>query len=148
MKRVAVTQLVNMTKCENQTLLNTVYKPKLANDVKQRQKEGISDHKKFEKLNNKYANNSQRVISEMNKSSDRRCYVATAIFGNHSPETTVLRKWRDQTLSQYYVGRLFIQAYYKTSPMLLRVMPSWTRPVTKAILLRVVKAIRNNNGKS
>lgn len=146
MKRVAVTQLVNMTKCENQTLLNTVYKPKLANDVKQRQKEGISDHKKFEKLNNKYANNSQRVISEMNKSSDRRCYVATAIFGNTSPETIVLRKWRDQTLSQYYAGRLFIQAYYKISPLLLRVMPSWTKPITKSILIRFVQAIRNNNG--
>lgn len=146
MKRVAVTQLVNMTKCENQTLLNTVYKPKLANDVKQRQKEGISDHKKFEKLNNKYANDSQRVISEMNKSSDRRCYVATAIFGNTSPETTVLRKWRDQTLSQYYAGRLFIQAYYKISPVLLRIMPSWTKPITKSILIRFVQAIRNNNG--
>lgn len=146
MKRVAVTQLVNMTKCENQTLLNTVYKPKLANDVKQRQKEGISDHKKFEKLNNKYANNSQRVISEMNKSSDRRCYVATAIFGNTSPETTILRKWRDQTLSQYYAGRLFIQAYYKISPVLLRIMPSWTKPITKSILIRFVQAIRNNNG--
>lgn len=146
MKRVAVTQLVNMTKCENQTLLNTVYKPKLANDVKQRQKEGISDHKKFEKLNNKYANDSQRVISEMNKSSDRRCYVATAIFGNTSPETTVLRRWRDQTLSQYYAGRLFIQAYYKISPVLLRIMPSWTKPITKSILIRFVQAIRNNNG--
>lgn len=146
MKRVAVTQLVNMTKCENQTLLNTVYKPKLANDVKQRQKEGISDHKKFEKLNNKYANDSQRVISEMNKSSDRRCYVATAIFGNTSPETIVLRKWRDQTLSQYYAGRLFIQAYYKISPVLLRIMPSWTKPITKSILIRFVQAIRNNNG--
>lgn len=146
MKRVAVTQLVNMTKCENQTLLNTVYKPKLANDVKQRQKEGISDHKKFEKLNNKYANDSQRVISEMNKSSDRRCYVATAIFGNTSPETTILRKWRDQTLSQYYAGRLFIQAYYKISPVLLRIMPSWTKPITKSILIRFVQAIRNNNG--
>lgn len=146
MKRVAVTELVNMTKCENQTLLNTVYKPKLANDVKQRQKEGISDHKKFEKLNNKYANNSQRVISEMNKSSDRRCYVATAIFGNTSPETTVLRRWRDQTLSQYYAGRLFIQAYYKISPLLLRMMPSWTKPITKSILIRFVQAIRNNNG--
>lgn len=146
MKRVAVTQLVNMTKCENQTLLNTVYKPKLANDVKQRQKEGISDHKKFEKLNNKYANDSQRVISEMNKSSDRRCYVATAIFGNTSPETTVLRRWRDQTLSQYYAGRLFIQAYYKISPLLLRMMPSWTKPITKSILIRFVQAIRNNNG--
>lgn len=145
MKRVAVTQLVNMTKCENQTLLNTIYKPKLANDVKQRQKEGISDHKKFEKLNNKYANNSQRVLSEMNKSSDRRCYVATAIFGNTSPETTVLRKWRDEKLSQYYAGRVFIRVYYKLSPFLLRAMPSCTKPMAKAILTKFVEWIRNKD---
>ena len=45
------------------------------------------------------------------------CFIATAAFGTpFSEELNVLRDWRDQSLNQSSYGRLFIQAYYATSP--------------------------------
>lgn len=42
MKRIAVTHLINITKCENQTMLNMIYKPKIDKEVKERQKKWVS----------------------------------------------------------------------------------------------------------
>lgn len=142
MKRIAVTHLINITKCENQTILNMIYKPKIDKEVKERQKMGIKDHKKFENLNNKYAGNTSKVVEEMNRSNDKRCYVATAIFGAYSSETILLRKWRDDKLRKTILGRLFIKLYYKISPLLLRILPKWTSPMTKYILTKFIKIIR------
>lgn len=141
-KRIAVTQLINITKCENQTMLNLVYKPKQDKEMRARQKEGIQAHKQFENLNNKYSNNTEKVVHQMNKRSDKRCYIATAIFGNNSEETILLRKWRDENLSTNYLGKIFIKAYYKLSPYLLRVSPSWMEPPMRKILNIFIKRIR------
>ena len=49
------------------------------------------------------------------------CYIATAVYGSYnSPEVRTLRKFRDNTLSQNFFGRLFIKFYYKTSPTLVK----------------------------
>jgi hypothetical protein len=142
MKRIAVTHLINITKCENQTMLNMIHKPKMDKEVKERQQMGIKDHKKFENLNNKYASNTSKVVEEMNNTTDKRCYVATAIFGAYSSETILLRKWRDDKLSKSFLGRLFVKIYYKISPLLLRVLPKWTSPITKYVLIKFIKIIR------
>lgn len=36
MKRIAVTHLINITKCENQTMLDMVYKPNVDKEIKNR----------------------------------------------------------------------------------------------------------------
>lgn len=142
MKRISVTHLINITKCENQTMLDMVYKPTVDKEIKNRQTMGIKDHKKFENLNNKYANNTSKVIEEMNKSNDKRCYIATAIFGAYSEETLLLRRWRDDTLKRTLFGRLFIKVYYKVSPLLLRTLPKWIIPITKQVLIKFINKIR------
>ena len=49
------------------------------------------------------------------------CYVATAIYGSYDcPEVWVLRRFRDNTLDNYLIGRWFIQTYYAISPTLVR----------------------------
>lgn len=142
MKRISVTHLINVTKCENQTMLNMIYKPKIDKEIKERQKMGIKDHKKFENLNNKYASNTSKVVEEMNKRNDKRCYIATAVFGAYSSETILLRKWRDDKLSKSFLGRIFIKLYYKFSPLLLRGLPKWTSPITIYVLTKFIKIIR------
>ncbi len=142
MKRISVTHLINITKCEKQTMLDMVYKPKLDKEIKNRQKMGIKDHKKFENLNNKYAGDTSKVIEQMNKTNDKRCYIATAIFGAYSEETLLLREWRDNTLRRTLLGRLFIKYYYRISPLLLRIMPKCIVPFTKYILTQFIKIIR------
>jgi hypothetical protein len=49
------------------------------------------------------------------------CYIATAVYGDYdAPEVLVLRKFRDQVLKKYILGRTFIKIYYTVSPPLAR----------------------------
>ena len=48
------------------------------------------------------------------------CYVATAVYSSYDcPEVWVLRRFRDQSLSQSLAGRAFIKTYYAISPTLV-----------------------------
>lgn len=45
------------------------------------------------------------------------CYVATMVYGSYdAPEVIVLRKFRDNWLMNYRLGRYFIKWYYNNSP--------------------------------
>lgn len=49
------------------------------------------------------------------------CYVATAVYGSYDcPEVWTLRRFRDRTLDETWYGRLFIKAYYATSPTFVK----------------------------
>ena len=49
------------------------------------------------------------------------CYVATAVYGSYDcPEVWTLRRFRDYTLDKTWYGRLFIKAYYSTSPTFVK----------------------------
>ena len=54
-------------------------------------------------------------------SPDGGCYIATSVYGSYdTPEVWTLRRFRDDVLGQTWYGRLFIKAYYATSPTLVR----------------------------
>nr|WP_304952638.1 CFI-box-CTERM domain-containing protein [Xylophilus sp. ASV27] len=47
----------------------------------------------------------------------KKCFVASAVYGSASaPEVVVLRRFRDNTLRRFWLGRMFIKAYYRFSP--------------------------------
>ena len=49
------------------------------------------------------------------------CYIATSVYGSYdAPEVWTLRRFRDNVLADSWYGRLFIKAYYATSPTLVR----------------------------
>lgn len=49
------------------------------------------------------------------------CYIATAVYGDYScPEVMALRRYRDDCLSNYSLGRAFIKLYYAVSPTLAK----------------------------
>ena len=49
------------------------------------------------------------------------CYIATMAYGDYNhPQVVILREYRDQVLSKYIFGRLFIKIYYGTSPYLVK----------------------------
>ena len=48
------------------------------------------------------------------------CYIATMAYGNYNhPQVIVLRRYRDQVLSNSIFGRYFIYLYYIISPKLV-----------------------------
>jgi hypothetical protein len=50
---------------------------------------------------------------------DKRCFVATYAYGVEDFRTIKLRKFRDQCLNTFALGRLFVFLYYFASPYLV-----------------------------
>ena len=51
------------------------------------------------------------------------CYIATAVYGSYDcPEVWVLRRYRDNNLSNHRIGRSFIKIYYALSPMIVKLL--------------------------
>lgn len=70
------------------------------------------------------------------------CFIATAIYGSYDcPEVWVLRRFRDSTLANSTFGKLFIQVYYAISPPLLRVLGSLGKPLFRAPVNALVRAL-------
>ncbi|MER3376529.1 MAG: CFI-box-CTERM domain-containing protein [Allomuricauda sp.] len=45
------------------------------------------------------------------------CYIATKVYGSYThPQVLELREFRDKQLDNYYLGKKFIESYYKYSP--------------------------------
>jgi len=74
------------------------------------------------------------------------CYVATCVYGSYDcPEVWTLRRFRDNILSKYVLGRLFIKVYYAISP---RIVSAWgenesVRGVWKKPLDKLVGFLKN-----
>lgn len=67
--------------------------------------------------------NQEKYVTETTSSSTSSsgCYVATAVYGSYDcPEVWTLRRFRDFTLDETWYGRLFIKAYYATSPTFVK----------------------------
>ncbi len=59
---------------------------------------------------------SSTVVPEKNKSA---CYIATEVYGSqNSPEVLCLKKYRDESLSQNFLGQIIIRTYYLCSPQI------------------------------
>lgn len=51
-----------------------------------------------------------------------KCYIATMVYEDYNhPKVIVLRRFRDDVISNYYIGRIAIQFYYALSPTFVRV---------------------------
>src|SRR5699024_9681073 len=62
--------------------------------------------------------NSQPITGKL--SQDKRCFIATAVYGPDAWQTNALRNWRDDALLPHAWGRLFIGSYYRISPAIAR----------------------------
>jgi len=92
---------------------------------------GFSDD---EKLSEKYE-------KEMMKG-ETGCFIATAVYGSSSsPEVMKLRRFRDEQIQHYFFGRLFIQLYYRVSPIMAEYIKDkdlWKTFLRKKVLDRIV----------
>lgn len=50
---------------------------------------------------------------------DKRCYVASYLYGENHQVTHCLRRYRDSVLLKSTLGRLFVSIYYRISPTLV-----------------------------
>jgi hypothetical protein len=72
-------------------------------------------NEQYEILNQAAENEIFQQISQ--PSEKKRCYIASMVFGEDAPQVLVLRKFRDNVLRRYLLGRIFIRLYERYSPL-------------------------------
>ena len=73
------------------------------------------------------------------------CYVATCVYGSYDcPEVWVLRRYRDNVLSNTWGGRAFIKIYYALSPMFVKLFGkhNWFTNICKLALDKIIEKIQ------
>jgi hypothetical protein len=79
-------------------------------------KYGIDKVENF--LNTHFSANTPEPIKAIKKEG---CYIATTCYGDYNAkEVLVFRKYRDNVLQKYFLGRIFIKTYYLLSPTLAK----------------------------
>ena len=79
---------------------------------------------------------------ELNRmAQDKRCYIASHLYGIDDGRTEVLRSFRDKTLLRHRPGKVLVNIYYRLSPTLIRI--SSRVPAADRCLRYVVNSIVN-----
>ena len=85
-------------------------------------------------------------IKDAIKKKSEGCYIATMVYGDYEHyQVLALREYRDKTLSQFLLGRVFIKFYYATSPYIviaLRNHPRINRSI-KFLLDSIIRRLNN-----
>lgn len=79
------------------------------------------------------------------------CYVATCVYGSYDcPPVWTLRRFRDEILSNSFLGRAFIKIYYAISPTAVRLFgkQKWFHKLFKSPLDKLVKKLQDNGVES
>ena len=70
------------------------------------------------------------------------CFIATAVYGSYNaPEVIILRKFRDNFLLNYFMGRIFITFYYKISPPIAYKVKNFIKKLFSLLIRVVAKSI-------
>lgn len=117
----SISKIVATVYCERQAILDRQHGRTRSKDVEAKAREGTFEHERFA-----WEGRTQATV-------DRRCFIASAVYGGDAPQTDLLRAWRDRILMPRRLGRWVVVAYYATSPWLVRRFGSHPR------LTRVVR---------
>lgn len=110
-KSVSATELATLGRCERQLVLDARYGKTPARSTKADRQRGDREHLRHHV-------EAQRYATQPMATGDRRCFIATAIYGPDAPQTWLLRHWRDHRLLPYPAGRFLVWLYYRCSPMI------------------------------
>ena len=103
-----ITDIVGAVYCEQKVLFDRERGDARPLEVRAKAAAGTFEHLRFE------------VEGHTRAAMDRRCFIASAVYGPDAPETCFLRAWRDRVLMPAASGRLFVRGYYLLSPAVAR----------------------------
>jgi len=90
---------------------------------------------------------SVRCVQNSSKNSSGACYIATCVYGSYDcPEVWTLRQFRDNELSNLWLGRQFIRIYYAVSPKIVELFGNkkWFSRLWKPIIDKIVHKLQRN----
>jgi hypothetical protein len=126
--RLSITQVVSASYCEHKAMLDCRIGQKKTPTVAARAAAGEVAHAQFEREGRVLASRGPILPPHSNQTPmpgattgaqtgrDRRCFIASTVYGQEAPETEVLRAWRDRVLMRTVLGRGFVRLYYVLSP--------------------------------
>ena len=136
-QHITVTDVAQMGICEQQLLLDEEYGKQRSKALRNLAREGERVHSHYERA--------------LVKAKDKRCFIASAIFGPYAPETELLRDFRDRYLKIHWWGRIAVALYYRISPRLVILVRRYAalHQITRICLLAVVEtlAAQKNGGR-
>ena len=138
MKKIGVSELAEVATCERRVFLKARYGERTNKSREVARSKGILVHDAAYRQRHPEVSKQVRTPA-----GDKRCFVATCLYGENGSETVALRAFRDSTLRQSSLGRASIWLYYRTSPTLVRAMElqPWLKRPVDAIVRIVLKAI-------
>jgi len=135
-KYVSATELATLGKCERLAVLEARYGSRPSVRTRQARQRGDREHLRHHR--------EALAFGRTPATPDRRCFIASAVYGPDAWQTNYLRTWRDRHLMPTWWGRLMIGAYYALSPALVRRLPHWPRlrRLVQAMLDRGIRWMR------
>lgn len=110
-----ITDIVGTVYCEQKVLFDRARGDARPLPVRAKAAGGTFEHLRFQ------------VEGRTRAAMDRRCFIATVIYGPDAAETNFLRAWRDRVLLPSLAGRAFVRCYYALSPWLVPVLARSSR---------------------
>lgn len=102
---VSATDLAKMGYCEKKVLLAFLHGERTTPEQRRSMARGRVAHQQYFE---------QGVAA----TKDRRCFIASSVFGPDAAETQVLRAYRDAVLIPRRWGRWMVAVYYSISPVM------------------------------
>ena len=106
---VSASILAQLGSCEKKAHLSFIHGNRFSELQKKLMNKGTIAHEE----------NRKKVLA--GTEGDKRCFIATEIYGIHAEQTKYLRIFRDQRLLPNPLGKIFVTLYYRYSPLVVRI---------------------------
>lgn len=132
---VSATELAEMGFCEKRVLLAHLHGEGLTPAQRRSVDRGRKAHEQFYR---------EGLAAASEARADRRCFVATCLYGDSAWQTETLRRFRDKVLLRCHLGCRVVEAYYALAPGVCRLLVRlpWLRPPVCALVGVLVRAAR------
>jgi len=132
---VSATELAEMGFCEKRVLLAHLHGERLTSEQLRSVDRGRKAHDQFYR---------EGLAAASATGADRRCFVATCLYGDAAWQTETLLRFRDQILVRYQLGHRMVAVYYALAPDMCRLLVwlPWLRPPARAIVGALVRVVR------
>ena len=130
-------ELAQIVRCERKFVYRAALGARDNPYTARRRREGDIEHARHDREVKQFARQSE----------DRRCFVASAVYGANAPETRLLRQYRDQVLRRTWLGRRIIQGYYRIGPTLAAWVvqyPGVSRRMRRMLSAKVLPWVRRS----
>lgn len=121
--------------CEKRVLFAHLHGQRLTLEQLRSVKRGRRAHERYYRMG---------VAAASAAGRDRRCFVATHLYGDAAWQTEALRRYRDEVLLRRRWGRWMVVAYYALAPgacwLLSRLR--WLQPPARVLVGMVVSIVR------